>query len=393
METEKFDVVILGAGAAGLMAAIEAGKRKRTVCILEHNSKVGKKIRISGGGRCNFTNIYTEYKNFISNNPHFCKSALARFGPWDIISRLAEAEIPYHEKKLGQQFCDRSAQDVVDYLLAECKKQSVKIYFNTKFESISKKDDLFLVKTNEFLITSESFIAASGALSIPKIGATDIGYKIARKFGHKIVVPRAGLVPFLLGPKDMNELFDLKGISIDSVVSIGKTSFRENILFTHKGLSGPAILQISSYWQKGQSIFINLLPDQNIIIEIEKLRQSDPKRTVKAYLSEFLVKRFVQYFLEKYNIPEKVSDLSKKDFKHLDGLHHWEIVPIDTEGFAKAEVTVGGVDTNDISSKTMESKKTKSLFFIGEVLDVTGHLGGHNFQWAWASGYVAGQYA
>jgi predicted Rossmann fold flavoprotein len=394
MEVKKYDVLILGAGAAGLMAAIEAGKRGRTVCVLEHNDKVGKKIRISGGGRCNFTNIYSSDKNFISSNPHFCKSAFARFNSWDMISRIADSDIPYHEKKDGQQFCDKSAQDIIDYLLAESKRCNVVILKEKTVKNLVKKDHIFITTTETFSLESESFIVASGALSIPKIGATDIGYKIAKQFKHEIVKTKPGLVPLVLSEADMKLLEDLKGISIDCLVSYKDHSFRENILFTHKGLSGPAILQISSYWLEGTDIVINLLPDINIATMIDSLRKDSAKRSFKSVLSELLPNRFVSYWLKRHFLPDRIGDLSKKDILMIsDNIHEWRVKPIGTEGYLKAEVTIGGVDTDGLSSKTMESKKVKGLFFIGEVVDVTGHLGGHNFQWAWSSGFVAGQFA
>ncbi|HCA43508.1 MAG TPA: aminoacetone oxidase family FAD-binding enzyme, partial [Bacteroidetes bacterium] len=333
-----------------------------------------------GGGRCNFTNVHTKPENFISQNPHFCKSALARFSPGDFISLVEKYKIGYHEKKLGQLFCNNSSRDIVDMLLTECSISNVKIKTNCEVTEI-KKSDNFYIKTNSDEYSSDSLVIATGGISIPKMGATDFGYNIAKQFELKLTDISPGLVPFVL---NNNPFSEISGISIDCIVTIDKTSFRENILFTHNGLSGPAILQISNYWHHGKIISINLLPDLNIE---EILNQNiSSKKELLNFLSDYLPKRFVEIFFIKYFKSKSVNKLTVEEIQKLSSLiHSFKIKPDTTEGFEKAEVTRGGVDTNEISSKSMESKKVPGLFFIGEVLDVTGWLGGYNFQWAWAS--------
>jgi predicted Rossmann fold flavoprotein len=344
------DVVIIGAGAAGLMCAIEAGKRGRSVLVLERNSTVGKKIRISGGGRCNFTNIYSAPENFISANPSFHKSALARYTPDDFIRMVRRHRIAYHEKKLGQLFCDGTSQQIIDMLLKECAAAGGMIQVNRSVSSI-EKDGRFHVRTGGDDVASSSVVIATGGLSIPKIGISDFGYKVARQFGLGLKRTRPGLVPLTLGGDVGRSFRELSGVSLDAVVRCDTATFRENILFTHHGLSGPAILQISSYWNQGDPLFIE---------------------------PQSLPRRFVQKWRELYG-PEQPRQ--------------WKIIPTGTEGYSRAEVTLGGVDTADLSSKTMEALRVPGLYFIGEVVDVTGHLGGFNFQWAWASGFCAGQFA
>lgn len=383
----SFDVIIIGAGAAGLMCAIEAGKRGRKVLVIELAKKIGKKILISGGGRCNFTNTNESSENFISENPHFCKSALARYTSKDFISLVEKHKIKYHEKKLGQLFCDSSAKEIVNMLQDECDRAGVEILVNCTVEELIKNEK-FIIKTNQGEFESESLVIASGGISIPQMGATDFGYKIARQFGIKLTKTVPGLIPFTLKQKDFSEL---SGVSIDSIVTCNGISFRENILFTHKGLSGPTILQISSYWKTGDSIYINILPD----IDIKQLltENSESKTEFVNFLAQFLPKRFTEKWCNIYFKSKPVNRLTEKDMGYIaDKIHNWQIIPSGTEGFGKAEVTKGGVDTNELSSKTMESKKVNGLFFIGEVVDVTGWLGGYNFQWAWASGFAAGQY-
>jgi predicted Rossmann fold flavoprotein len=383
----KKDVIIIGAGAAGLMCAIEAGKRGRSVIVIEHAEKIGKKILISGGGRCNFTNINTAPENFISENPHFCKSALARYTPADFISLIEKHKIKYHEKKLGQLFCDGSAKEVVNMLLKECEDTGVEIILNSEVTHINKTDK-FILKSNKGLFESDSLVIASGGISIPQMGATDFGYKIAKQFGIKLTKIVPGLVPQVLKEKEFSQI---SGVSIDSVISCNEISFRENILFTHKGLSGPAILQISSYWNPGDTISINLLPDFDIKFKLEE--NSSSKMLLDNFLAQFLPKRFTEKWCELYFKSRPVNSLNEKDREIIaDKIHNWQLIPSGTEGFGKAEVTKGGVDTAELSSKTMESKKVKGLYFIGECVDVTGWLGGYNFQWAWASGFAAGQY-
>jgi predicted Rossmann fold flavoprotein len=383
----RYDVIIIGAGAAGLMCAIVAGKRGRKVLIIEHAEKIGKKILISGGGRCNFTNIDAKPENFISENLHFSKSALARYTPQDFLSLVEKHNIKYHEKKLGQLFCNTSAKEIIAMLQKECDDAGVEIKVNCTVTGIIKNEK-FTIKTNIGDFEPESVVIASGGISIPQMGATDFGYKIAKQFGLNLTKILPGLVPFVI---KNNPFAELSGVSVDSVVSCNGTSFRENILFTHKGLSGPAILQISSYWNDGNEISINLLPDKNITQLIEDSKAS--KIELLNLLSQHLPKRFAEKWCELYFKSKLINRLSEKDIKLIsDKLHSFKIIPDGTEGFGKAEVTKGGIDTGELSSKTMESKKVKGLYFIGEVVDVTGWLGGYNFQWAWASAYAAGQF-
>jgi predicted Rossmann fold flavoprotein len=384
------DVVIIGGGAAGLMCAIEAGKRGRSVILIEHEDKIGKKILISGGGRCNFTNKLVSPDNFISDNPHFCKSALSGFTPDDFIQLVEFHGITFHEKKLGQLFCDGSAKQIVSMLVNECKKASVEIRCNCKVNSLSIKDK-FVVETSQGDLNSESVVIASGGVSIPKMGATDFGYRIAEQFGISLTDIRPALVPLTLNKRDLNIFGELSGISIDSIISCNNKSFRENFLFTHKGLSGPAILQISSYWKEGNNIIINLLPEIDLY---DKLLEYSKSRTELAnFLSNYFPMRFAEVFCREYFISKPLNQYSQSDFKTIaDKIHKWTVTPSGTEGFAKAEVTLGGINTNELSSRTMESKRVRGLYFIGEVVDVTGWLGGYNFQWAWASGFAAGKY-
>ncbi len=384
------DVLILGAGAAGLMCAIEAGKRGRSVVVFEHNADVGKKIRISGGGRCNFTNIHTTPHHFLSHNPHFAKSALARFTPQDFCNLVKKYNIPFHEKKLGQFFCDHSAQNIIDLLKKECRQHNVDILLETKATDVIK-NDLFSISTNKGLFHSQSLVVATGGLSIPPLGVSDLGYKIAKQFNIKVNPCRPGLVPLTFQDKDLKIFKDLSGVSVDTLVNFKNISFRENTLFTHKGLSGPAILQISSYWQTNKPIRINLIPDADIF-SILKTHHTE-KTSLKNFLKDYLPSRLAEILCDHFFENKLLNQYSLKQLREIGKfLNHWEIVPKGTEGYAKAEVTVGGVDTDELSSKTMEAKKVPGLYFIGEVVDVTGHLGGFNFQWAWASGYAAGQY-
>jgi len=354
------DVVIIGAGAAGLMCAIEAGKRGRSVVVLERNDTAGKKIRISGGGRCNFTNIHTTPEHFVSANPSFHKSALARYTPEDFIRMVRRHRIAYHEKKLGQLFCDGTSQQVIDMLLKECADVGVELRAGCKVSGV-RKDERFFLSTNSGDFESRSLVIASGGLSIPKIGATDFGYSIARQFGLRVVETRPALVPLTLGGDEGRTLSELSGVSLNATVACRGVSFRENVLFTHRGLSGPAILQISSFWKPGDAIVIDALPDMD--------RRNLPRRFVRKW-----------------------RDLYGPNAETPERLHQWTLVPSGSEGYARAEVTLGGIDTNELSSKTMEARSVPGLYFIGEVVDVTGQLGGFNFQWAWASGFVAGQY-
>jgi predicted Rossmann fold flavoprotein len=382
----EFDALILGAGAAGLLCAIEAGKRGRRVAVLERADKIGKKILISGGGRCNFTNLHCRPENFISTNEHFAKSALARYAPADFIALVEKHHIPYHEKTLGQLFCDRSAQDITNMLEAECRAAGVQIFLNCRIHEVQRATQ-FVVQTEAAEFQSSTVVVATGGLSVPKIGATAFGYDLARQFGLNIVATKPGLVPFLLGGKDYKRFSDLAGVSAEVIASANHHSFREKMLITHRGLSGPAILQISSYWDKCQPIQIDLAPSREITPAIRTAKVRNITAARSAFLG-ILPKRFADRWLET-NAPANWTNDSLEQLEKL--VHEWVLRPAGTEGYEKAEVTVGGVDTDELSSKTMESKKVPGLFFIGEVVDVTGHLGGFNFQWAWASGAAAGR--
>jgi predicted Rossmann fold flavoprotein len=388
---QRYDVIILGAGAAGLMCAIEAGKRGRRVLVLERADRIGKKILISGGGRCNFTNLYTGPENFISANPHFAKSALARYTPADFIRLVEKHRIPYHEKKLGQLFCDRAASEITSMLERECCDAGVEIRRNTKINEV-QKNALFSVQAEDASFTAPRLVVATGGLSIPKIGATPFGYDVARQFGLKIQRPRAALVPLIFSDQDRSRWCDLAGVSTEVVVSAPGPkerlqAFRENMLFTHRGLSGPAILQISSYWNGSERIRLDLAPERNLVAELRTRGQRDSSNW-KLLLRELLPRRFADRWCESFPLTGN-SERAFSDAEHQ--LHAWEIKPQGTEGYGKAEVTSGGVDTSELSAQTMESRKVPGLFFIGEVVDVTGQLGGFNFQWAWASGFCAGQ--
>ncbi|KEI34791.1 NAD(P)/FAD-dependent oxidoreductase [Allofrancisella frigidaquae] len=387
-----YDVIIIGAGAAGLMCAIEAGKRQRKVLVIDHANKVGKKILMSGGGRCNFTNYNVAPDRYLSDNQHFMKSALSRYTQWDFIGLVSDYNIPYHEKTLGQLFCDNKAKDIVNMLLAECDKYNVKIKLETKINKIYKQQICFNVITETLDYSCESLVIATGGLSIPTMGATGFGYKIAKQFGLKVNSQRAGLVPFIFSKEDQQKFAELKGISIFCNVSNAKASFDENILFTHKGLSGPAILQISSYWNTGEAININLSPKISIQDFLVEKKQSGLKSILKNTLTELLPKNFVTTFLDEEFLSKRICDLSNEEINQAASkLHNWVIYPQTTEGYRTAEVTLGGINCDELSSKTLESKKVKNLYFIGEVVDITGWLGGYNFQWAWSSGWVTGQ--
>ena len=388
----KFDVVILGAGAAGLMCAIEAGKRGRRVAVLERAERPGKKILISGGGRCNFTNIHCQPENFLSANPHFAKSALARYTPADFIALVDKHRIPYHEKTLGQLFCDHSANEITQMLETECRAAGANIYLNVSIREVQRTDE-FQVRggTDEF--HAPALVVATGGLSIPKMGATAFGYDRARQFGVKIQKTRPALVPLLFSTADREHYSDLAGVSAEVVAALGEQRFRESMLITHRGLSGPAILQISSYWTKGKPLRIDLAPGCDVTAALHdgKIRNNAAAR---AAFQGVLPKRFATRWLELHAPAAKTAKdtWSKQELDELERrVHEWIVVPADTEGYGKAEVTAGGVDTNELSSKTMEASKVRGLFFIGEVVDVTGHLGGFNFQWAWASGAAAGR--
>lgn len=388
----KTDVLIIGASASGLMCAIEAGKRGRQVIVLDHANKPGKKILMSGGGRCNFTNMEIDASNFISHNQHFCKSALSRYTQWDFIALVNQHNIPWHQRELGKLFCDDSAKDILTMLLDECKKAKVKIILNCDINNINQLENLnFISETHLGKFQSYSLVIASGGLSIPKMCASPFGYKVAEQFGHRLRATSPGLVPFTLQPHDKQKLQTLSGISVNSAVSNKHGQFNENILFTHRGLSGPAILQISSYWQPGEAITINLLPDIDVVNWFTARQKQQTKAKLKTILAEILPKRLIPILLAKY-ADKPLPEISSKDFNDIaQQLQNWSIKPNGTEGYRSAEVTLGGVDCNELSSKTMESSKVKGLYFIGEVVDVSGWLGGYNFQWAWSSGWCAGQ--
>ena len=381
------DAVILGAGAAGLMCAIEAGKRGRRVAVLERAERIGKKVLISGGGRCNFTNLHCRPENFLSANPHFAKSALARYSPADFIAMVEKHGIAYHEKTLGQLFCDGSAQQIVSMLEEECRRAGVTILTGIKVEQVLR-DAEFVLRAGEEQFQSASLVVATGGLSIPKMGATSFGYELARQFGLKIVETRPALVPLTYNPDDCRRFCDLAGVSTEVIARFGAQQFREKMLITHRGLSGPAILQISSYWKPHQPITLDLAPDRDLTSALRGPTSRRDQPAAKAAFRAVLPQRLAERWLELYP-PDGWSNHALEELERR--AHHWQIIPEGTEGYAKAEVTAGGVDTNELSARTMESKKVPGLYFIGEVVDVTGHLGGFNFQWAWASGYCAGQ--
>lgn len=390
--TNKYDIIIIGGGAAGLLCAIEAAKRNRTVIVLDHANKIGKKILMSGGGRCNFTNYNISNEKYLADNKHFIKSAMSRYTQWDFIGMVNDYDIPYHEKTLGQLFCDNKAKDIVSMLLAECDKYGAQIKLHTNIDKLYKKDNRFYIHSQKDNYECESLVIATGGLSIPTMGATGFGYKIAKQFDLKVNHQSAGLVPFIFDEQDNKKFSNLKGVSIFCNVSNDKADFSENILFTHKGLSGPAILQISSYWRPGESININLLPTQSIEEILTLKKNSGVKSTLKNTLSEFFPKNFVLTFFDESLSDKRVCDLKLNEIITINSkTHNWKIYPQTTEGYRTAEVTIGGVSCNELSSKTMEANNTKNLYFIGEVVDVTGWLGGYNFQWAWSSGWAAGQ--
>lgn len=389
------DVLIIGAGAAGLMCAATAGYRGRNVTVVDMGKKAGRKILISGGGRCNFTNQNTLPSNYICQNPHFVKSALSRYSADDFLELVERHSVNYHHKTLGQLFCDDSAQDIVNVLLTECDWAGVTLNLRSEVLSVTKNDDqTYTVNTTDQDYQCQSLVVASGGLTMPKLGATPIGYKIAEQFGLNVLPTTAALVPFTLHDHDKQRFDGLSGISIDcNVSSEDGTSFRENILFTHRGLSGPAILQISSYWRAGQAVTIDLLPTQNLADTFDEWRKNQAQKSVKNLLATILPKRFIDILVDEKIVPEKaVNQLSHTEITTLvNYFHHWQIKPNGTEGYRTAEVTLGGVDTNELSSKTFEAKQSPGLFFIGEVIDVTGWLGGYNFQFAWSSGVACGQ--
>ena len=396
------DIAIIGAGAAGMMAAAIAGQRGRSVWLADHRKSPGEKIRISGGGRCNFTNIYTSPENFLSSNPHFCKSALAQYTQFDFIDLVDRHGIAYHEKKLGQLFCDHSAKDIIAMLTQECQDAGVDMALGTHVERIEKSDHGldggndggWRVTSDQGIVHAASLIIATGGLSIPKIGASSFGYDIARQFGHRIIPTRAGLVPLTFDDDLLDHCRDLAGVSVDASVTANNTGFSEGLLFTHRGLSGPSILQVSSYWQDGETIAVNLNQGGDLSVALKSAKQTNPKQDCANAMAKILPKRLAQKITDEMAITTTLAETPDRQIDALGArVENWQVTPSGTEGYRTAEVTLGGVDPNEISSKTMESRLHSGLYFIGEVVDVTGHLGGYNFQWAWSSGYVAGQNA
>tara|TARA_A200000113_G_scaffold119424_1_gene107214 strand:+ start:115 stop:1296 length:1182 start_codon:yes stop_codon:yes gene_type:complete len=391
--SNKYDVIIIGAGAAGMMCAIESGKRGKSVLLVDHAAKIAEKIRISGGGRCNFTNINTNPKNFISQNPNFSISALNQYTPHDFIELIKKHNIAYHEKTLGQLFCDHKSQLIIDMLLSECNQANVKIKKSFVVDKVEKVNDEYIVINNNDKYFSKSLVIATGGLSIPKIGATDFGYKIANQFNLNIVETQPALVPLTFTDEILSLCNELSGLSLNANISQGNISFEEGMLFTHRGLSGPSILQISSYWSQGDSININLCPRDNLGEILQDKKNTKPKQNIISILCEFLPKRLAMIICDKNKFKGNISELSKQSLDKINNIiNSWRVTPKGSEGYRTAEVTRGGVDTDEISSKTMMCRNHPGLFFIGEVVDVTGHLGGYNFQWAWSSGFVAGQY-
>lgn len=389
-----YDVIILGAGAAGLFCAAQAAKRGRSVLVLDHAKRLGGKILMSGGGRCNFTNMYTSHENFLSQNPHFCKSALSRYTQWDFIALVNQYDIPHHEKTLGQLFCDRSAKDIVDMLLQECAQSKLKILNRTLIKDIDYVGEQYSVATDKGLYTSASLVIATGGLSMPKLGATPLGYQVAEQFGLNIVPTRAALVPFTLHEADKTRFAEISGVAMDADVSCKHSNFNESILFTHRGLSGPAVLQISSYWQPGDTVYFDLSPHTPLSNYLDTQLNENPEQSLVSALAGIMPKRAITQVLAHLNVDNKaLKQYPGNSLKSIaEQLHSFQIKPNGTEGYRTAEVTLGGVDTTQLSSKTMEATNQKGLYFIGEVVDVTGWLGGFNFQWAWSSGWVAGQY-
>ena len=390
--SRHIDVVIVGAGASGLMCALTAGYRGRSVLDIEHTNKAGRKILMSGGGRCNFTNLNSTPANFLSNNPHFCKSALSRYKPQDFVDMVDRHGIEYHEKAPGQLFCNESSREILTMLLTECEWAGVTIELDTAVLNVEKRGEGYRIRTDREEILCHSFVVATGGLSIPNGGATGFAYDIAAQFGMAVTPRRAALVPFTLQPDILTPLKELSGIAQPAKVSCNGMAFVEPILFTHRGISGPAVLQISSYWQPGDEVEIDLLPNISLSDTLKSLRDSNPKQGVERALSEHMTKRLAQTLIAMWELQAEVGQLSNARIDEIaDHFHHWRVKPSGTEGYRTAEVTIGGIDTNEVSQKTFESKKAPGLYFIGESLDVTGHLGGHNFQWAWASGFCCGE--
>jgi predicted Rossmann fold flavoprotein len=392
-QANLYDVIILGAGAAGLMCAGIAGQRGRSVLVLEQARAAGEKIRISGGGRCNFTNLHTTPANFLSDNPRFCHSALSGYTQRDFVALVESYGIAFHEKARGQLFCDGSSRQIIDMLLEECRKGGVQLRLGAKISAVSKAEDGFIVVSDQGEFRGRSLVVATGGPSIPKMGSSGFGYKIAGQFGLAIVPPRAALVPLTFDPALLAQFADLSGVSVDAVVGCGKTRFDEALLFTHRGLSGPAILQISSYWREGQDIVVDMAPGTDVLAGLKKLRGDHPRQEMATALAGYLPKRLAKTIADLVGGPERIADFSDLLLaKVAAAVKQWRVRPSGTEGYRTAEVTLGGVDTAGLSSKTFESRSVPGLFFIGEVVDVTGYLGGFNFQWAWSSAVAAGRH-
>ncbi|WP_323094942.1 BaiN/RdsA family NAD(P)/FAD-dependent oxidoreductase [Klebsiella variicola] len=391
---ERFDAIVVGAGAAGMFCAAQAGQLGCRVLLLDNGKKPGRKILMSGGGRCNFTNMYVEPAAYLSQNPHFCKSALARYTQWDFIELVGKYGIAWHEKTLGQLFCDDSAEQIVNLLLAECEKGDVQIRLRSEILSVERDEQGYRLQVNGETLMTKKLVIASGGLSMPGLGASPFGYKVAEQFGLKVLPTRAGLVPFTLHKPLLEQLQVLSGVSVPSTITAENgTLFRENLLFTHRGLSGPAVLQISSYWQPGEFVTVNLLPDCNLEDFLNEQRSAHPNQSLKNTLAMQLPKRLVECLQQLGQIPDvTLKQLNVRDQQTLvETLTAWQVQPNGTEGYRTAEVTLGGVDTNELSSRTMEARKASGLYFIGEVMDVTGWLGGYNFQWAWSSAWACAQ--
>ncbi|KAB2714771.1 NAD(P)/FAD-dependent oxidoreductase [Brucella intermedia] len=391
---ETVDIVVIGAGAAGMMCAIEAARRGRSVLVVDHAKTAGEKIRISGGGRCNFTNLHASPKNYLSQNPHFCISALSRYTQRDFIALVERYRIAYHEKTLGQLFCDGSALQIIEMLLAEMKRHGARLKLGCSVSSVEKSVEGFSLQLSDGPVSCRSLVVACGGKSIPKMGATGFGYDIATQFGLRIVETRPALVPLTFEPNTLERLKPLAGVAVDAVVSCGKTKFAEAMLFTHRGISGPSILQISSYWREGDEILIAMLPGTDIFEALREQRKQNGKQALQTALAAYLPRKLAQTLAEDVGATGHLADMSDKMFRRVESaINDWRIKPAGSEGYRTAEVTLGGVDTRELDSKTMEAKSVPGLFFIGEVVDVTGWLGGYNFQWAWSSGWVAGQAA
>jgi len=385
-------VIIIGAGAAGLMCAISAAEEGVSVIVLDHANKAGKKILISGGGRCNFTNMYTEPSNYLSQNPHFCKSALKRYTQWDFIAEVDKAGLPWHEKKLGQLFSDNKSEAILNMLLDRCSELGVTIQLNCSITNIKKENNQFALQTSQGEYNSQSLVIATGAMSFPTMGATDFGHRIAKQFDLEVTATQPGLVPFTFDAKEKQQFDGLSGVSLDSTIECNGMTFRENILFTHKGLSGPAVLQISSYWNPGDTVTVTCIPDIDLANELKQQQQDNPNKHLMNVIKQHFPERVLSAFCKDVDLNNPLQQYKYADLQAIaDRFQNWKFIPSGTEGYKKAEVTLGGVNTDEISSKTFESKKVSGLYFIGEVLDVTGHLGGFNFQWAWASGHCCGK--